>query len=289
MLFVGSSVFFHLARAARYAAALPALAAVSLLTSCGVLDDIAEPEVIETEVRSPRLPEELDGFRIVLVTDLHENTRRSGAYLPRIVARMNLLRPDLIAIAGDFADGQAAELAKRLEALRALKAPYGVFGVAGNHEYYSDYNGFMALLPAVGVTMLENTHLMIHPSFAVAGVTDPAAYKRHLPVPDLAAALRGIPKDSFILLLAHRPQFVPAAAKQGVDLQLSGHTHGGLVLGFGPLLARSNGGFVAGLYRIGDSSLYVSRGTANWGVWRLGFHARLGIPSEITLLVLRRP
>ena len=277
------------ARVSHCAVNLLLLVASSLLASCGMLEGIAEPKVIETEVRSPRLPEELDGFRIVLVTDLHVDSRRSRDYLPRIVERMNGLKPDLVAIAGDFADGRAADIAPRLEALRALKANYGVFGVAGNHEYYSDYKGYMAILPSLGVTMLENSHRMIRPDFAVAGITDPAAHRRRLPMPDLPGALNGIPGNAFVLLLAHRPRFFAEAAKRGVDLQLSGHTHGGLVWGLGPLIARTNGGFVAGLYRIDDSALYVSRGTATWGFGRLGFQARLGVPSEITLLVLRRP
>ena len=273
----------------RYAVGLLLAAATLLLCSCGVLDRIAEPELFETEVRSARLPEDLDGFRIAFVTDLHVDRYRHPEYLPRIVARMNELAPDLVAITGDFADGSTAELAPQLEALRELKARYGVFGVPGNHEYYSGYLDYMAYLPTLGVTMLENSHRMIRPDFAVAGITDPAAVKRRLPGPDLPAALNGIPKRAFVLLLAHQPQFCVAASKLGVDLQLSGHTHGGLVWGIGPLIVGRNGDFVAGAYQVGDTVLYVSRGTAfhsrgGWGcIWRFG------VPPEITLLILRRP
>ena len=273
----------------RYAAALLSAAAALLLCSCGVTDKIFEPKLFETEISCARLPEALDGFRIALVTDLHVDNRRHPEYLARIVDRMNELDPDLVAIAGDFADGRAAELAPQLEALRKLKARYGVFGVPGNHEYYSEYREYMAYLPALGVTMLENSHRMIRSDFAVAGITDPAAGPQRLPVPDISAALRGIPKRAFVLLLAHRPQHCVAASKQGVDLQLSGHTHGGLIWGIGPLIVRGNSDFIAGLYRVGDTALYVSRGAAfrsrnRWcDIWRIG------VPPEITLLILRRP
>ena len=215
---------------------------------------------------------------------------RHPEYLPRIVERINLLAPDLVVIAGDLADGKAAELAPQLEALRGLKARYGVFGVPGNHEYYySGYHDYMAYLPTLGVTMLENSHRMIRPDFAVAGITDPAARKHRLPEPEISAALRGIPKTAFVLLIAHQPQHCVAASKLGVDLQLSGHTHGGLVWGIGPLIVGRNGGFVAGLYRVGDTALYVSRGSAFRSRGRWVTVWRIGVPPEITLLILRRP
>ena len=262
--------------------------ATLLLCSCGMLDRIAEPELFETEIHCTRLPEDLDGFRIALVTDLHVDSRRHEKYLSKIVDRMNDLDPDLVAIAGDLVDGSAAELAPQLEALCKLRSRYGVFGVPGNHDYYSGYRDLMAFLSTLGVTMLENSHRMIRPDFAVAGITDPAARGRNLPGPDISAALRGIPKQAFVLLLSHRPQYCLAAAKQGVDLQLSGHTHGGLVWGFGPLILRGNSDFVAGLYHVGDTALYVSRGTAFYSRNRWGDIWRLGVPPEITLLILRR-
>ena len=276
------------ARRAKYAVCLLLSAATALLASCGVLDEITEPKLFETEVRSARLPEALDGFRIVLVSDLHADSCRNRKYLARIVERMNRLHPDLIAIAGDLTDGSVTGLAPQLEALRGLKAPYGVFGVPGNHEYYSDYRDYMAYLPTLGVTMLENSHRMIRTDFAVAGITDPAAWKRGLPGPNISAALKGIPKTAFVLLLAHQPRHCIAAAQLGVDLQLSGHTHGGLVWGIGPFIVKRNGGFVSGAYKVGDTVLYVSRGVAFRSRGRWGFIWRIGIPSEITLLILRR-
>ncbi len=278
-------------RRARNRRALAMLLPVAalLLSSCGTTGGIAEPEIIETEIRSEKLPEELDGLRIVLVSDLHVDSRRSPEYLPRIVERMNALSPDLVALAGDLVDGTAAELVPQLEALRELKTRHGVFGVPGNHEYGFEYRDYMALLPFLGVTMLENSHRMIHPGFAVAGITDPAAKNRRLPGPDLSAALKGIPKHAFVLLLAHRPQYCTAASKRGVDLQLSGHTHGGLVRGLEPLIVHGSDGFVAGTYQVGNTILYVSRGAVTWDLGRPASQMRIGVPAEIALLILRRP
>ena len=147
----------------------------------------------------------------------------------------------------------------------------------------------MAYLPILGVTVLENSHRMIRPDFAVAGITDPAAKARRLPGPDIPAALKGIPKQAFVLLLAHRPQYCVAASELGVDLQLSGHTHGGLVWGLGPLILRRNSDFIAGKYQVGGTMLYVSRGAAFRSRNRWGDIWRMGVPPEITLLILRRP
>ena len=147
----------------------------------------------------------------------------------------------------------------------------------------------MTYLPTLGVTMLENSHRMIRPDFAVAGITDPAARQRRLPGPDISAALKGIPKPAFVLLLAHQPQHCIAASQHGVDLQLSGHTHGGLVWGLGHLIVKRNGGFVAGSYQVGDTVVYVSRGVAFRSRGRGGCIWRIGVPPEITLLILRRP
>lgn len=275
-------------RTPKWAVDLLLLTAASLLASCGMVKGIDRPEVFESEISSPKLPEELDGLRIVLVSDLHVDDRRAPDYLVKIVEQMDRLDPDLVAIAGDFADGSTAKLAPWLEALRAISSRYGVFGVPGNHEYYSGYRDYMGYLPKLGVVMLENSHRMIHPKFAVAGITDPAAEKYALPGPDLDAALAGIPEGAFVLLLAHRPVYVAEAEKRKVDLQLSGHLHGGLVWGLGWMIARMNGGYLSGLYRVGDTYLYVSRGTSTWGLVRLGFQVRLGVPAEITVLTLRR-
>ena len=148
-------------------------------------------------------------------------------------------------------DGRVAVRGGDLRPLEELSAPLGVFGVPGNHEYYSGYEEWMLFLSGLGIDMLENSHrILAGGKLALGSVTDPAA----------------------------------EAAKSGVALQVSGHTHGGMIVGIDRLVARFNAGFVAGSYRVGDLRLYVSRGS---GIWN-GFPIRLGVPSEITLLRLKR-
>ena len=133
------------------------------------------------------------------------------------------------------------------------------------------------------MNLLENLHVRLPNGIYLAGVSDPAARGFGEPVPDIVKAVRGIPQGRFILLLAHRPGQAHAAAKSGAALQLSGHTHGGMVYGLDWFVGRFNGGYVSGLYEVGGMKLYVSNGTSIWN----GFPIRLGHESEITLLTLR--
>ena len=267
-----------------YAINLALLVVAALLASFGMVNTLEAPAIRPVEVRCRNLPPELDGLKIVLLADLHVDKLTPPEFLPEVVRRVNTLEPDLVAIAGDFADGPAARIAPKLLPLKGLRAKYGVYAVPGNHEYYSGYHDYMAYLPTLEMTVLENSHRMAAPKLAVAGITDPAAERRRLPKPDLDAALDGIPADAFVLLLAHNPVYARKTARKKVDLQLSGHTHGGLMTGFDRLVAICNLGFVSGLYRVGEMQLYVSRGTAQWK----GFPVRLGVPAEITVITLRR-
>ena len=267
-----------------YAVNMALLVGSALLASCGMVNSLRPPEIRTIEVRYPTLPPELEGFRIVLLADLHLDKLTPPEFLPDVVRRVNALSPDLAALAGDFADGPAARIAAKLIPLEGLRTKYGVYAVPGNHEYYSGYRDYLDHLATLNINVLENSHRMATPKLAVAGVTDPAARLRGLPLPDLDAALKDIPADAFVLLLAHNPVCAHEAARRRVDMQLSGHTHGGLMRGFDRLVALFNGGFVSGAYQVGKLKLYVSRGTALWK----GFPVRLGVPSEITVITLRR-
>lgn len=182
-------------------------------------------------------------------------------------------------------DGRVAVRGGDLRPLEELSAPLGVFGVPGNHEYYSGYEEWMLFLSGLGIDMLENSHrILAGGKLALGGVTDPAAARFGRETPDLRKTFDGAPPGAVKLLLAHQPKPAAEAAKSGVALQVSGHTHGGMIVGIDRLVARFNAGFVAGSYRVGDLRLYVSRGS---GIWN-GFPIRLGVPSEITLLRLKR-
>lgn len=268
-------------------------AGAMLVAGWGVWEGVRVPDVRRTEIALSGLPAAFDGFRIVQLTDLHCSPAARKGRTAGIVAKANALRPDLVCITGDFVDGSPAQRADDLSPLRDLRAPYGVFGCAGNHEYYSDYAAWRPVFASFGVVMLDNAHRVLERDGArlvVGGVTDTAAIQNRgtvtrLELPDAAKAFAGAPEGVCRILLQHRPWDPRSAAMKGIGLQLSGHTHGGMVRGLDVLVARmGNNGFVRGLYRMGRRALYVSSGTGQWA----GFPLRLGVPAEITEIVLRK-
>ncbi len=256
-----------------------------LLSGAGIAAGTSLPRVREQEVRIKNLPPEADGISIAVLADLHADALTGRKRIREIVDRTNALSPDLIVAVGDFVDGTVAGRGPDLEPLGGLSARLGVFGVPGNHEYYSGYDEWIPFLSGLGIEMLENSsRLLPEVRITVSGVTDPAALRFGRAAPDPAGAAAGLPPDAFRLLLSHQPKLAREAERAGFDLQISGHTHGGMILGVDALVARFNAGFVSGLYRVGNLTLYVTNGS---GIWN-GFPVRLGVPSEITLLRLRR-
>lgn len=257
-----------------------------VLSAIGVWQAVKVPHIRTVAVTIPDLPAAFDGYRIVQLTDLHASRLLPQSWQEAVVARTNQLDPDLIVITGDLADGMPEVRAADVRPLQDLRARDGVLAIPGNHEYYADYVRWMAAYRALGLTMLENSHVLLHrdgAELAVAGLTDRQAGAFGLPRPDLQAALQGIPAGARIVLLDHRPGGAPANAQAGVALQLSGHTHGGQILGLHFLTQWANNGFVSGLYKVGGMTLYVSNGTGLWN----GLAIRLGRASEITQIVLR--
>jgi len=169
--------------------------------------------------------------------------------------------------------------------LADLKAKYGVILTPGNHEYYSGLQQWLPVFQSLGMRVLMNENTQIRVSgtpLAIAGVTDTAALNWGLEGPDPEKALSGLSKDIAKIMLSHRPSLASESAKAGASLQLSGHTHGGLVLPIAPLIAAFNGGYVSGPYTVDGMPLYVSRGSGLWG----GMPLRLFVPSEITFITL---
>ena len=255
-----------------------------VLTSWGMGNAAKLPEVRRVELADAALPCETENLKVALLADLHIDRMTSRDDIAEVVRRTNALDPDVIAIAGDFVDGTVEELRDKVAPLAGLRAKYGVFGIPGNHEYYSGYRAWMEHLAGLGMVMLENSHRLLPHKIALAGVTDPTARRFDEEMPDFDKALRGIPEDHYRILLAHQVKQTNEVAKRGVNVQLSGHTHGGMVVGLDRLVARSNGGYVADKYQVSGMTLYVSRGTYLWK----GYPVRLGVPSEITLVTLRR-
>lgn len=265
------------------AVALGALGA----TLWGAVNARRTAAVVEVEVPIAGLPAALHGFTIAQISDVHVGPTIRAAYVEAIVERVNRLGADLVAVTGDLVDGSVEELAEHVAPLARLRSRHGSFFVTGNHEYYSGAHGWIVELRRLGLQVLMNEHVVLQHAQAalvVAGVADHGAHHfdpRHRSDP--AAALAGAPADAGLrLLLAHQPRSAPAAAAAGYDLQLSGHTHGGQFWPWNHFV-RLQQPFTAGLHRLADLWVYVSRGTGYWGPPK-----RLGAPSEITRLRLVR-
>lgn len=252
----------------------------------GVHGAVALPEVKHMEAVLPRLPKELDGLRIAHVTDLHASPLLQRDWVAQVVARVNALKPDLILFTGDIVDGLPEMRDVDVAPLKDLRSRYGVFSCAGNHEYYSNHAAWMKIFPALGIHMLMNRHAVLDVKgqpLVIAGTTDIAAKRYNLPTPDPRKALEGAPEEAVRVMLDHRPGNIRENARHGVDLQLSGHTHGGHMYGMRKLVGRFNDGYVYGWHKEGETLMYVSSGAGLW----CGFPVRLGAPSELPHITLR--
>lgn len=262
------------------------LGSALLLSGFGVWQAVRVPDVRTVEVVLPRLPAALDGLRIVQLSDLHASRLFQEPWVRAVVAKSNALTPDLTLVTGDLIDGTPEDRAGDVSPLRELKARLGVFAIPGNHEYYANHPEWLSVFADLGLRMLLNEHVLIteknHP-LVIAGVTDRTAARIGAAMPDIKAALSGAPAAVTTILMEHQPRAARINASADVDLQLSGHTHGGQILGMHFITQYANGGFVSGLYPVGDMQLYVSNGAGLWP----GFPVRLGLPSEIVQFVLR--
>ncbi len=259
--------------------ALGVLGLVGLGTAVGLLSAAAGPRLRRVEVRLRRAAPELDGFRIVQITDLHIGPILRRAFLASVVKRVNALGPDLVAVTGDLVDGNVDALAPELDPLRELRSTHGSFSVSGNHERYSGHGAWIREIAARGLRVLRGERLRIEHgagALELAGVDDAA------PREELEKALADRDLALPLVLLAHDPLTFRHAAPLGVDLQLSGHTHGGQIWPFRHLVRLAQP-WVSGLHAQGDAQLYVSRGTGFWGP-----PMRLFAPAEITEIILRQ-
>ena len=249
-----------------------------------LLEGLRPPRLREVRVTLKRLPMPLDGTTVVQLSDLHIGPTIGRPFMEGLVRRSNALSPDLVVITGDLVDGTVKDLAHAVEPLSQLQAKWGVYFVTGNHDYYSGAAAWIDHLATLGVKVLRNERVSVgNPphTFDLAGIDDPTghAYPGH--GPDLPAALAGRDPLRELLLLAHQPTAVIEAAQHGVGLQLSGHTHGGQIWPFN-WAVRLAQPYVAGLARLQDTLVYVSRGSGYWGP-----PMRLAAPAEITRITLR--
>lgn len=285
VLALGSLLGWESAGFAR-GSALVVIVAVMAVTLFGVLNARRTARVVERDIALRNLHAALEGFSIVQLSDIHVGPTIKQGYIDAIVKRVNELSPDLVVITGDLVDGSVADLTGDIAPLAQLSARHGVYVVTGNHEYYSGADSWIAEFERLGMTVLLNRHVQLEHSGArlvLAGIAD---YSAELFRPshrsDPVAALAGAPNDVPRILLAHQPRSAKAALEVGCDLQLSGHTHGGQ---FWPWMhfVRWQQPWVAGLQRVGEMQIYISRGTGYWGP-----PLRFGAPSEITRIRLVR-
>lgn len=262
-------------------------------STIALLSAMDEPLVREVPVELERLPRALSGFTLAHITDLHVGPTIGASHVRRVVELTNRLRPDAVVITGDLVDGSVAELRRATEELARLEARHGLYFVTGNHEYYSGVRPWLAELERYGVRPIQNGRVSLGDrapggaSFDLAGVDDwSVARGARGRWPALEVALVGRDPDRSLVLLAHQPRGVEDAVRSGVELQMSGHTHGGQLFPFHMAVGAIHP-YSRGLYRHREGtmqgSIYVSCGTGYWGP-----PMRLGAPAEIAKIVLTR-
>lgn len=236
------------------------------------------------QIHLRRLPQALDGFRIVQLSDIHHSPFTSREQIRRAVETANNLQPDMIALTGDYISKERRYAAPCAELLGKLRARYGVYAVLGNHDHWTDAALITDLFRAEGITVLVNQGMRFEKNgaaFWLAGVDDTM-----VGLEDLSLALAGASKAEMKLLLAHNPIILRRAARAGVDLVLSGHTHGGQVSlrSERSVSGRPRRRLLKGLARQDETQIYITRGLGT-----VVLPVRFGCPPEVSLLELRTP
>ncbi len=271
----------------QYCFGVIALSAAGILGGLSLWIGLRSVTVKPITVVLKRLPKSLDGLRIVQITDLHIGPLIKGEWLRQVVNKVNALKPDLIVITGDLVDGSVEDLRHHVTPIADLKAPHGTYFITGNHEYYSGVEQWCTYISNLGIRVLRNERVSIpvnskDNSLDLAGVDDWGSRHFSGAGANLQKALEGRDPNKTLILLAHQPAAVHEAAMYGVDLQLSGHTHGGQIWPFTYLVYLQQP-YTKGLYRHNDTEtqVYVSPGTGFWGP-----PMRLGTSAEITHITL---
>jgi uncharacterized protein len=258
-----------------------AIVAAATLALIALVQGARTPAVRERAVELPGLPAELDGLRLVHLSDLHVGTLLGADWFTGIARQVATLHPDLVVVTGDLVDGDVGAVERLVPELRRLQAPLGVWAVTGNHEFYAGLDRSVAALRSAGYRVIRDGWSEAAPGLVLAGVDDLTARRQFgLDGDPLRAALADRPAGATILL-CHSPWQVEDAAAAGVALMLSGHTHGGQIWPFG-YLVKLTYPHLEGWYRVGSMDLLVSRGTGTWGP-----RMRLWHPAEIHVLTLR--
>ncbi|GAA4401693.1 metallophosphoesterase [Fodinibacter luteus] len=263
--------------------ASPLVAALAVgVTAYGAVE-AANPAVTRFEVASPQLPAELDGATVALVTDLHAGAVRSADFTQQVVDLVNAERPDVVVVAGDLVDGTAARYAPEIAPLAGLEAPLGVFATTGNHEMFEDTANWVRAFEDVGLDVLRNESVVLGrdgATMTLVGVDDATGEGTF--APDYDAALAGVDPDGFTLFAAHQPVQAREVEGRGVDLQVSGHTHGGQMWPINYLVPLQQP-MLEGTAQVAGTTVLTSRGVGAWGP-----AIRVAAPPEVPIVTLRR-
>jgi len=250
----------------------------------GMYQALKDPVIKRVEIKIEGIPESLKGFRMAQITDLHVGSMITGKFVERVTRKIQELNADMLFFTGDAADGSVQSYGEHLNSLAEIHPKYGKYFVTGNHEYYSDMNGWLQLIEGLGFKILinESQNIIVNDAtIMITGIPDRGGgHFSSFHKTDMEKAVGGMNSSDLKILLAHQPGDVEHATKYGFDLQLSGHTHGGQYFPFS-LLVQMAHPFIKGLHKRENTWVYINQGTGYWGP-----PLRIGTEPEITEIVL---
>jgi uncharacterized protein len=251
------------------------------ITGYGVRTALGPPQINRVQIPLPKLPRTMDGTRLAVVSDIHLGPLTGSHHVGRIVELINSTGADIVCVVGDLVDGTVPELGRFAQPLADIQSKRGAYFVTGNHEYYSGFQPWVDEVARLGVRPLRNERLEIA-GLDLAGVNDLGGVDFG-DGPDFAKALADRDTTRPVVLMAHQPIVAHQAAKFGVDLQVSGHTHGGQMAPFN-LLVKLQQPVVSGFGRVDGVPVFVTNGAGFWGP-----PVRVGAPPQVTVIDLRAP
>ncbi|MBN1621033.1 MAG: metallophosphoesterase [Endomicrobiales bacterium] len=275
-------IFFR-SESFRYYSTISAVCLTLLLSAYSLFNGTRQPVVKTIELGFQKLPDNLNGFTIVHLSDLHINLAKSQKWLQKIIDKTNGLNPDLIVITGDLIDGDLCKANHFCDTLVRFKSNNGVYAIAGNHEFYAGIELFEKIAENSNITVLRNEKVMIADNIELIGIDDVQTAKRfNEPTDFVDKTLNSINNKNLVILLSHQPDVFDKARRYGVDLQLSGHTHAGQIPPF-DIIVQFAFRYPYGLYKRGSSYIYTTSGTDLWGP-----PMRLFSKNEIIKIVLKK-
>jgi predicted MPP superfamily phosphohydrolase len=248
-------------------------------TVYGMRTALGPPQLQRVQMPLAKLPRSMDGLRLAIVSDIHLGPLKGTHHVGRIVELINSVTADIVCVVGDLVDGSVAELGKFAEPLRGIESRHGAYFVTGNHEYYSGFAPWIDEVASLGVRPLRNERVEIG-GLDLAGVNDLGG-AQYGDGPDFAKALGDRDPSRPVVLMAHQPVVAHQAAPFGVDLQVSGHTHGGQMAPFN-LVVKLQQPVVSGFGRVDGVPVFVTNGAGFWGP-----PLRVGAPPQVTVMDLR--